>query len=81
MKCSAPCSAVLRHSPSSWAVVVLVGVDAESSEVIQETPHPLFFLVPHTARAPHHFSEHHTLRQSRIIHARHKSRKQDPPPA
>ena len=41
----------------------LVGVDAESSEVAQETPHPLrFFLAPHTARVPHHFSEHHALR-------------------
>ena len=50
---------------------LLVGVDAESSEVVQETPHPLFFLAPHTARAPHQFSEHHALRQSRILHARH----------
>ena len=60
---------------------LLVGVDAESSEVVQETPHQLSFLAPHTARAPHQFSEHHALRQSRILHARHKSRKQDPPPA
>ena len=59
----------------------LVGVDVESSEVVQETPHPLFFLVPHTARAPHQFSEHHALRQPRILHAPHKSRKQDPPHA
>ena len=59
----------------------LVGVDTESSEVVQETPHPLFFLAPHTARAPHHFSEHHALRPSRILHARHKSRKQDLPSA
>ena len=44
----------------------------------QETPHPLFFLAPDTARAPHHFYEHHALWQSRILHARHKSRKQDP---
>ena len=28
----------------------LVGVDAESFEVVQETPHPLFLLAPHTAR-------------------------------
>ena len=60
---------------------LLVGVDAERSEIVQETPHPLFFLALHTARAPHHFSGHHALRQSRILHARHKSRKQDPPPA
>ena len=59
----------------------LVGVDAESSEVVQETPHSLFFLAPHTAHAPYQFSEHHALRQSRILHARHKSRRQDPPPA
>ena len=82
MKRSAPCSAVLCHS----LVVLgcsrpLVGVDAESSEVVQETSHPLFFLAPHTDRAPHHFSEHHALRQSRIFCARHKSREQDPPPA
>ena len=81
MKCSAPCSAVLRHFPSSWAAVVKVGIDAESSEVVPETPDTLFFLAPHTTRAPHQFSEHHPLRQSRILHARHKSRKQDPPPA
>ena len=30
---------------------------------------------------PRHFYEHHALRQSHILHARHKSRKQDPPPA
>ena len=30
----------------------LVGVDAESSEIVQEIPHPLFFLAHHTARAP-----------------------------
>ena len=59
----------------------LVSVDAESSEVVQETPNPLFFLPPHTARAPHHFSEHHALWQSRILHARHKSREQNPPSA
>ena len=59
----------------------LVGVDAKSSEVVHETPHPLFFLAPHTARTPHHFVEHHALRQSRILHARHKSRNKDPPPA
>ena len=59
----------------------LISVDAESSEVVQETPHPLFFLPPYTARILHHFSEHHALRQSRILQARHKSRKQDPPPA
>ena len=62
----------------SWP---LVGVDAESSEVVQETPHPLFFLASYTARSPHQFSENHALWESRILHARHKSRKQDPPSA
>ena len=59
----------------------LVGVDAESSEVFQETTHPLSFLPPHAARAPHQFSEPNALRQSHILHARQKLRKQDPPPA
>ena len=63
MKRSAPSSAVLRHSPSSWAAVnPLVGVDIESSEIVQQTPHPLFFLAPRAARAPHQFSEHHARR-------------------
>ena len=31
----------------------LVGVEAEKSEVVKETPHPLFFLAPQTARSPH----------------------------
>ena len=30
----------------------LIGVDAESSEIVQEITHPLFFLAHHTARAP-----------------------------
>ena len=59
----------------------LVGVDAESSEVVQETPHPLFSLPPHTAHALHQFPEHQALRQSRTLRTRHKSREQDPPPA
>ena len=56
----------------------LVGVDAESSEVIQEKPHPLFFLAPHAVRVPHQFSKHHALWQSCILRACHKSREQDP---
>ena len=81
MKCSAPCSAVLRHCPSSWAAVVhrsaLIPKALRSSR-----KHPIhsFSCPPHTARAPHQFSEHHTLWQSRVLHARHKSREQDPPP-
>ena len=82
MNCSAPCSAVLRHYLSSWAAVVhwsaLMPKALGSS---RKDPIPLFFQAPHTARAPHHFSEHHALRLCRVLHARHKSRKRDPPPA
>ena len=46
----------------------LVGVDTGSSEVVQETPHPLFFLLSHAARTPHQFSEHHALRQSSVLY-------------
>ena len=59
----------------------LVGVDTESSEVVQETLHSLFSLPPHAARAPHEFSKHHALRPSCVLHARQKSCEQDPPPA
>ena len=59
----------------------LVGIDTERSEIVQETPHLLFFLAPNAAHASHQFSEHHTLRQCRVLHSRHKSREQDPPPA
>ena len=59
----------------------LFGVDTVSFEVVQETAHSLFFLPPSAARAPHQFSEHHALRQSRVLHARHRCREQDPPPA
>ena len=82
IQCSAPCSAVLRHSPSSGAAVVhwsaLMPKALRSS---RKQSHPLFFLVPHATRHPQHFSEYHALRQSRILHARHKFRKQDPRPA
>ena len=40
----------------------LVDVDTESSELVQETPHPLFPLLPHAAHAPRQFSEQHALR-------------------
>ena len=43
---SAPFSLVLGCSRP------LVGVDADISEVVQETPHLLFILAPHTGRAP-----------------------------
>ena len=83
MKRPTPCSAVLRHSPSSWAAVSrpLVGIDIENSEVVHETPHLLFFLAPHAARALHHFSEHYALRQYHALHVRQKSRERDSPPA
>ena len=57
----------------------LVGVDAESSEVVQKTPHPFSLLSPRRTRNPHEFPEHHALRQSRVLHARHKPREQAPP--
>ena len=79
MKRSTPCSTALRHSLPSWAASSTVGVDAKSSEVVQRTRHPLFFLAPEAARAPHPFSEHHAFWQSRILHERHKPREQDPP--
>ena len=83
MKLSTPRSVVLRHSPSSWIAVVhwsaLMPKALRSSR--KHPIHPYFFLAPRTARAPHQFAEHHALRQSRILHARHRSRKQDPPPA
>ena len=77
-------SCPLFRRPASSPLILgcsrpLVGVDTESSGVVQETPHPLFLLSPHTARAPYHFSKHHVLRQSRILHARHEPREQDPP--
>ena len=56
-----------------------VGVDAENSEVVQETLHPLFLLPPRGDRTLHTFPKHHALRQSRVIHSRHKPREQDPP--
>ena len=68
----APFPLVLGCSPP------LVGIDTESSEAVQETPHPLYFLSPHAARAPHQFSGHHALRQSRVLNTRHKSLEQDP---
>ena len=55
--------------------------NTESSEAVQETPHPLLLLPPHAARAPRQFSVHHTLWQSRVLHARYKSIDQDLPPA
>ena len=61
----------------------MIGVDTESSKVVQQTPHPLFYLPPDAARAPI-ISPNitlYTLRQSRVLDARHKSRWQDPPPA
>ena len=80
MKCSAPCSVVLRHSPSSWAAVfhwsALMPKALGSSR-----KHPIHsFLWSLTQPAPPTIS-HHALRQSRILHACQKPRKQDPPSA
>ena len=81
MKCSVLCSAVLRHSPSSWAAVVhwsaLMPKALRSSR-----KHPIHsFSWPPTQSAPptistepflrNHFYEHNAPRQSRILHARH----------
>ena len=57
----------------------LVGENTENSEVVQKTPHLLFLLFPHGTRTPHEFPEHHALRQSHVLHARHKPRERDPP--
>ena len=48
MKRSTPCSDALRHSPSFWAALVQWSalILKASSEVVQGTPHPLFFLRP-----------------------------------
>ena len=64
MKRSAPCSAPPCATPPRvlGSNRPLVGVDAESSEVVRETPHPVFFLARHAAHATHQFSEHHALR-------------------
>ena len=81
MKRPALCFAVLRHSPSSWAAVVhwsaLIAKALRSSKDTQST----LFLAPPRSPRPHQFFKHHALRQSRILHTRHKSREQDPPPA
>ena len=78
----APCSAALRHTSSSRDAFVHWSCQTESSEIHQEKPHPLLFFLPlDTARARNQFSEHHALRQSRILLACHRSREQDPPPA
>ena len=47
-------------------------------KVVQETLHPLFFLAPHAARALPQFSDHHELRQYRVLHACRELREQDP---
>ena len=76
----------LFRRPASFPFVLgcsrpLVSVDIESSEVCPGNTPSTLFPGPHTARAVHQFSEHHALRQSRILHAHQKSRKQDPTPA
>ena len=45
-----------------------------------DTPSTIFPASPaETAPPPYEFSEHHALRQSRILHAHHKPREQDQP--
>ena len=81
MKRSAPCPAVLRHSSSSWAAVVHWWTFMPKT-LRSSRRHPIhsFPPSPHAARAPHQCYEHDALRQSRVLHTRHKSREQDPPP-
>ena len=82
MKRSAPCSAVLRHSPSSWAAVVhWSALIPKALSSFRKHPISLFFMPTHAVRALHQLSKHHALRQSRTLHARHKHRKQNSPPA
>ena len=68
MKPFPPCSAVLRHSPSSWAVVVHCSALIPTGLKSFRKDSTVFFL------PLHQFSKHHALRQSRALHARHKSR-------
>ena len=71
IKRSAPCSAILRHSSSSWAAVV--HWSALIPEALKSLRKHLIHPFPYTPRSPrpHQFSEHHGLRQS-LVHARHK---------
>ena len=80
MKRSAPWSSVLSHSPLCYRLQSSTGrhwyrkIWGRSGDI----PSTLF-PAPHATRAPHQFSEHDALRQSRILHAYRKSREQDPP--
>ena len=56
----------------------LVGVDAETSEVVQKTPQPFFLSSPRGTHTPHESPEHCALWQSRVLHAHHQPREQDP---
>lgn len=53
-----------------------IGLEPESSEVIQKTN--VSFL-PRKLCPLRHFPEHYTLWQAHVIHRRHKLRKRDPP--
>ena len=78
MKNSAPCFAVLCHSPSSWAAIVHLSRWMPKT-LRSSRRHPIHsFLFPRGTRTPHEFPEHHALRQSRVLHARYKPREQDP---
>ena len=70
-----PCCAVLDCSRP------LVGVDTESSEVVQEAPHPLFFLAPNAVSSPTSASS--TTNYGGLFSAMRakNSREQDLPPA
>ena len=75
MKRSASCSAVLSHSPSFWAAIVNWSALILKALRSSSRKHLIYsFSWPSTQPAPpHQFYEHHALRQSRVLHARHKS--------
>ena len=79
MKRPAFCSAVLRHSPSSWAAVVhwlaLMPKAVRSSR--KQSIHSFSCLPTQPRRTT--ILRNYTLRQSRTLHARHKPREQDTP--
>ena len=77
MKRSAPCSAVLRYSPSSWAAIVhWSALIPRALRLSRKHPIQSSFSCPppRAIPAPYKFSEHDGLWQSRVLHAPHKSR-------
>ena len=82
MKYSAPYSAVLRRPPSSWiAVVYWSALMPKSLRSSRKHSTHSFSWPPTQTAPPTNTFEHHALRQSRILHTRHKSREEDLPAA